>query len=424
MRRTVRLNIGERHKVLLGSENLKSTVDVLFFTNHVVRTKAPSLITHADFIANIKIEELKEKVGGVDKIFILYESSSPEYGAKLAVKNVQATGSKAKIILVPTYKFGNNYDKLYAVGSRVYSQLIKIPIFQVAQIPEYLSKAGDEQQLDKIKTEISKIEDDLRAHNKAGTQSNIQKTVLSAKKLPYIKSFSKSDDLLVVHTKNVFMDFVPNVGGHISPATMRNNNAYYEIFKAQLLGMNFITPGAEYSVPYDMNIISKGCLNESFKEFLGRLYFGASHPHIGVRGKCYGEFISGVSAAQKHGLDFLLASFEVFLRSANMMDSAGATVIRLPMGTRDGKITMWPAIDDYVKKAKIKVPYRAGVKTEEYYTRVSRIVGYVHESLNVYQSRYDESWFNENLALLKSREKPNVVAKIEQNILEGKCFIL
>lgn len=424
MKKTVRLNIGDKHKVLLAPSASQTTSDVIFFANHGIKTKKPSLVTHALFLDGMGEAELVEKAAGMEKIFVLYNGDAQDYRLKLSKKMVEKLGLKEKTVFVPTRRFEESYKDLYSAAKRVYPNMILSSAFQTSYVQQYLSKSESEGRLENVKKELSKLEDDLRTLKASGSVANLEKTVLSSKKLAYIESFEKEGIELIVKTKNVFMDFVPNVGGHIPPNSLAKNHAYYEMFKAQLLGMNFISPGALYRIPYDMNLTSLGTKSINMDNLLQRLYFGAAHPHIGIRGKCYGEFVAGISGAQKYGVDFLLAGFEVFLRSANLSDPAGATAIRLPMGTSDGKITMWPAIDSHIKNNKIKVPYRAGIKTENYYRKVSSMIFDYSQPLNIFQYSFNRDWFNTNLALIKEREKPEIIAQIEKNISEGKCFIL
>lgn len=200
--------------------------------------------------------------------------------------------------------------------------------------------------------------------------------------------------------------------------------------KYQMLGKYFIVLPDYYIISNNFNI--RGERNDRYPKtrvrnvMIKNTYFHGMACHIGNGQACVGELGAAISGASKNGLDMLLMSFEVYLRSINLPDAAGQRYFVLPMGDENGNIEVWPYVEDIAKRNNVSL--KDLDRTIEGYEKLlsNPTMANMCESYGKYFDGSCESWseqmqesnLKQCLDLIHQRE-PDVYEKIMERVSKG-----
>ena len=230
--------------------------------------------------------------------------------------------------------------------------------FLVGQIEDRLQLKQKIDRRKSIEESLKKKEDRLK--NFKSAEENGSTNINNILKMKWIDTFhlTNSKDLDIL-TKPMACTYVPNIAKFYKIQDIMQSEILYRIAKYQALGKYFITLPYHYIIQNNFNITSAS--NDTIPRTAVRdviykgTYFHGTACHIGNGSACLGELSAAISGAAQNGLDMLLMSFEVYLRSINLPDAAGQRFFCLPMGDKDGNIEVWPYVENFAKENKISL---------------------------------------------------------------------
>ena len=353
-----------------------------------------------------------KKLGTVDRVFCLFSSerkkswiSTVKDSFKYSLKNVTK-----RLIMCDTIKWIRDN---------------KIPDYQVRWFDSVLHSMSNNskfllgqvafrQRLRSIDDKKREIEDSLR--RKEEQLKNMREVDIenktNIKNIERMKWIDKIDmptkQELRILTKPMACTYVPNIGEYILASQIEKEDILYRIMKYQLMGKYFIILPDYYIIQDNYYITADS--NTRYPRSRVRhvmeqaTYFHGQACHIGNGSACLGELSTAVSQAAKTGLDMLLMSFEVYLRSINLTDAAGQRYYCLPMGDADGNIEVWPYVETVMKSEHIS--FKNMSRTLENYEKILD---------NPKMSKYNESFgkFFEGSCSNLTNPKQNMMKCIE-----------
>lgn len=347
--------------ILLRTSDGYIPVQEMMFAVYGVRSKGKTVLIpsymYVWFSAREVADFILRKLGTVDRVFCLFSSDrKKDWMAK--VKNSYKYSMREvtkRIIMCDTIKWiKDNKIPEYQVrwfGS-VLESMSNNKKFLLGQIPY-------RQRLRKIDDKKREIEDGLR--RKEEQLKNMREVDIvnrtNIKNIERMKWIDKIDmptrqDLRIL-TKPMACTYVPNIGEYINVSQIEKEDILYRIMKYQLMGKYFIILPDYYIIQDNYYITADA--NTRYPRSRVRhvmeqaTYFHGQACHIGNGSACLGELSTAVSQAGKTGLDMLLMSFEVYLRSINLTDAAGQRYYCLPMGDADGNVEVWPYVEAVMK---------------------------------------------------------------------------
>ena len=354
---------------VLYERGSSDTIRNCFVAMYGIRTKNKTVVISyetvksygPDFICSF----LKDKSLFPDKIVIATcnnHNSSNVRGYIIALERTAARNlNKPKIISICIEKLMQelNLDRArYDWFSNVIRSMINDNRFLMGQIEDRLQLKQRIDRKKSIEESLRKKEDRLK--NFKSAEENENTNINNILKMKWIDTFSlASSKELDILTKPMACTYVPNIAKFYKIRDIMESEILYRMAKYQALGKYFITLPYHYIIQNNFNITSAS--NDTIPRTAVReviykgTYFHGTACHIGNGSACLGELSAAISGAAQNGLDMLLMSFEVYLRSINLPDAAGQRYFCLPMGDKDGNVEVWPYVEDYAKKAKISL---------------------------------------------------------------------
>lgn len=414
-------------------------IETMIFGIYGIRSYGKSVVLQGDILASRGLDSffsydyMRTRLQDFDYVFFVYKRRDREETIKTNFNRAMRMSKMWGInkgILIDYNRFIEQTftPEMYRSISNFYSLILKDYDFQISHIKDMKSLGMLKSRLENRNAAISRLIADKKMIDKERSEPQnvgIKKAIKTIENMSWIANVKQHPKGLALRTNQMQMSLVPNIGYSLDTDLIARRASYYTIFKNQCLGLNFVSPDAEYLIPYDMNVaaLSSGSDDAVKKWIRNSLMFQGMNPHMGLGGKCYGEFASGISSAQKYGIDFLIMSLEGFLRSANLQDSAGKCVLNMPMGDVNGNITCWPYIDEVLNKFGIAYRGRRDYKTYLKLIKKLEIAMRNNPRVNINNLTTgmrspNKQLFDANLQLIKERE-PKVYEQIQKRIAEG-----
>ena len=403
-------------------------VNSFAFSLYGVRSKKNTIVIANEMSYRPKIEELvkflKEKnLTNFDRIIILSEIQ--QTGSHRLRKIFQEFSKKVIFINPDRWTEENLTSAEIHNFADCLTTIKETPFFPLGHIKIRKALKEEENRLQSLMEKQKRIEQKIEGLEKPIKETEVKiKTIQNMK---WIDSIRKTGKNLILKTKQMACLYVPNIARCCDVSIFEKNDLYYRIMKYQLLGKYFIIFPDYYRISDELNISgeyldNRPKLTASEKVVSNRTYFQGMACHIGNGRACVGEMGSGVVAGQKEGIDFLLMSFEAYLRSINLQDSAGLRCYCLPMGDANGNIEVWPFVETIAKKGGVSL--KGIERTKEGYEKFLTENSYFRNS--GYSFSFNHTYFGserdinlENaLNLIKSRE-PEVYKKIMERVEKG-----
>ncbi len=385
------------------------------------RTKSKNLVISLTSVSNANMQQsslaeefAKKGVGMFDKVFIL---QYPEEG--LAVSRVKAQEYYSKIakqiIIIDAHRWVKQLDltmKQRNWFNSIIDRMRGDNKFLIGQLEERLDLKRTKARLVELEEQQRKVQEEWKNLPTKIEEKDICETAEQRiSQMKWIDTIEAgSNNSLMLLTKPMACTYVENIGKYISPDYISKHDVLYKIFKYQCLGKYFIGMPEYYRVESTYNIkpeASNKYPQSRVRTFLQRYtYFRGVVPHAGNGRICLGELSSAIGNAPKTGLDMLLMTFEVFLRSINLPDAAGMRFYAMPMGDANGNIEVWPFLDAHLRKSGISFEERT--RTLDSYEEILQNTRAMEDMPNglsfpCYSSPNDSYW-ESNLRLIKERE--------------------
>lgn len=314
-----------------------------------------------DFVCSF----LKDKSLFPDKIIIATSNDhNPSNVRRYIISLARAVArnlNKPKIISICIERLVQelNLDRAHYIWfDNVIRSMINDNRFLVGQIEDRLQLKQKIDRKKSIEESLRKKEDRLK--NFKSAEENENTNINNILKMKWIDTFSLTNSKeLDILTKPMACTYVPNIAKFYMKQDIMKSEILYRIAKYQALGKYFITLPYHYIIQNNFNITSASndtVPRTAVREVIYKgTYFHGTACHIGNGSACLGELSAAISGAAQNGLDMLLMSFEVYLRSINLPDPAGQRFFCLPMGDKDGNIEVWPYVEDFAKDRKISL---------------------------------------------------------------------
>lgn len=240
----------------------------------------------------------------------------------------------------------------------IIGQMMQDNRFLLGQINDRMSLAEMKSQIAVLEDKLEKRKEELRNLQQPEDVSKTNlRNIMNMKWINKIEA--GPEDSLRILTNPMACTYVPNIARYIPLRYFEKEDILYRIMKYQMLGKYFIVLPDYYIISNNFNI--RGERNDHYPKtrvrnvMIKNTYFHGMACHIGNGQACVGELGAAISGASKNGLDMLLMSFEVYLRSINLPDAAGQRYYVLPMGDENGNIEVWPYVEDIAKRNNVSL---------------------------------------------------------------------
>lgn len=240
----------------------------------------------------------------------------------------------------------------------IIGQMMQDNRFLLGQINDRMSLAEMKSQIAVLEDKLEKRKEELRNLQQPEDVSKTNlRNIMNMKWINKIEA--GPEDSLRILTNPMACTYVPNIARYIPLRYFEKEDILYRIMKYQMLGKYFIVLPDYYIISNNFNI--RGERNDHYPKtrvrnvMIKNTYFHGMACHIGNGQACVGELGAAISGASKNGLDMLLMSFEVYLRSINLPDTAGQRYYVLPMGDENGNIEVWPYVEDIAKRNNVSL---------------------------------------------------------------------
>lgn len=414
----------------------------LFFAMYGVKSKGTTLVVDYDTTGNfsygnIRKHLVEKNLKHFDRIFIvvnrmirnLSDGNMKRHNADAGIV-FRDISSKVLVFDMNKWERANNIKREQINWFyNVIGQMMQDNRFLLGQINDRMSLAEMKSQITTLEDRLEKRKEELRNLQlpEEVSKTNL-KNIMNMKWIDKIEA--GPEDSLRILTKPMACTYVPNIARYIPLRYFEKEEILYRMMKYQMLGKYFIVLPSYYIISNNFGI--KGDKNDRYpisrvrNVMIRNTYFRDMACHIGNGQACVGELGAAISGASKNGLDMLLMSFEVYLRSINLPDAAGQRYYVLPMGDENGNIEVWPYVEDVAKRKNVSL--KDLDRTLEGYEKLLSIpaIANMGESFGKYFDGNCESWSEQGqennlrdcLELIHQRE-PEVYDKIMQRVKEG-----
>ena len=414
----------------------------LFFAMYGIKSKGTTLVIDYDIITNfsygsIKRHLMEKNLKHFDRIFIIVNRSIKNFSdSGIRNNNVDAgiifKDISSKVLVFDTNKWEkSNNIKREQINwfYNVIGQMMQDKRFLLGQIDDRMSLAEMKSQIAALEDKLEKRKEELRnlQQPEDAAKTNL-KNIMNMKWIDKIEA--GPGDSLRILTNPMACTYVPNIAKYIPLEYFEKEDILYRIMKYQMLGKYFIVLPDYYIISHDFNI--KGDRNDHYPKtrvrnvMMQNTYFHGMACHIGNGQACLGELGAAISGASKNGLDMLLMSFEVYLRSINLPDAAGQRYYVLPMGDENGNIEVWPYVEDIAKRNNVNLKdldrtlegYEKLLNTPPMANMREGYGKYFDGSCSSWSEQMQESNLKQCLDLIHQRE-PDVYEKIMERVSKG-----
>lgn len=414
----------------------------LFFAMYGIKSKGTTLVIDYDIITNfsygsIKRHLIEKNLKHFDRIFIIVNRSIKNFSdSGIRNNNVDAgiifKDISSKVLVFDTNKWEkSNNIKREQINwfYNVIGQMMQDKRFLLGQIDDRMSLAEMKSQIAALEDKLEKRKEELRnlRQPEDAAKTNL-KNIMNMKWIDKIEA--GPGDSLRILTNPMACTYVPNIARYIPLNYFEEEDILYRIMKYQMLGKYFIVLPDYYIISHDFNI--KGDRNDHYPKtrvrnvMMQNTYFHGMACHIGNGQACLGELGAAISGASKNGLDMLLMSFEVYLRSINLPDAAGQRYFVLPMGDENGNIEVWPYVEDVAKRNNVSLKdldrtldgYEKLLNTPPMANKRESYGKYFNGSCSSWSEQMQESNLKQCLDLIHQRE-PDVYEKIMERVSKG-----
>lgn len=328
---------------------------VLFGINGI-RSKGISIIINQEEFRNHMGNDIKRfvssKISHANRIFFfVQEGKNPFNNIKNLGSLFREVSPRVMYIKEANLKYTQKQKKWI---SKLIEQMTYDSNFILGQIGQRRELKGIDSHITETTTRLAKMEDELKNLKLEEISCNIESTKKNILRMKWIDKIENKGEGLRILTKPMALTYVPNIGKFFDSSVIASNDLLYTILKNQCLGKYFIGLPEYYCISDTFGV--KGENNTVYptspsRELLhANTYFHGVVPHIGNGQACVGELNGAIAKAPETGLDIFLMSFEVYLRSANLQDAAGAYFYVLPMGDAQGNIELWPWVEKRMKQ--------------------------------------------------------------------------
>ena len=303
--------------------------------------------------------------------------------------------------------------------------------FLLGQLPDRLDLIRLKEKEKEIEAFIEKREKELLNMKPITNDMIIKTSVDKIKQMKWIDKIEAGpNNSLRILTTPMACTFVPNIGRCIPLRYIEHEDVLYRIMKYQCLGKYFIIQPDYYIIESNFNIKAdrndKYPLSHVRNVMIRNTYFKGQACHIGNGHACLGELSAAISQARKTGLEMLLMSFEVYLRSINLPDAAGQRYYVLPMGDVEGNVEVWPYVEGVMKRRGISFKnkersletYEDILANTELSKEAENFGKYFDGSCENWNESTQESNMKECLKLIEKRE-PEVYQEIIRRLEKG-----
>lgn len=410
----------------------------LAFALYGIRTPKNTLVIEASMIEimgtqSISIYLKEKKLSHFDKIFFVinHNISRRGYNTNNLKRDIaryfKGITSKISVYDIAQWFEKSNLSDLQINWlNKILSQMMNDNRFILGQLSDRMTLERAKNNLIDAKAKVEKQEKEL---SEMKTIEEIQSSnVQNILKMKWIDKIEPASNCSIrILTKPLACTYVPNIGKYVSSRSIMESDILYRMMKYQCLGKYFIVLPSYYVVASNFDI--KGDDNNRYpitparKVMINNTYFHDMACHIGNGHSCLGELTGAISAAVKTGLDMLLMSFEVYLRSINLPDAAGQRYYCLPMGDAQGNIEVWPYVEDFMKQRGIT--FKDKERNLDTYNEIlsmdkmTDINGKPFEGeCRSWEEREQDANMQRCLEIIKSRE-PDVYEQIMKRVEEG-----
>lgn len=414
----------------------------LFFAMYGVKSKGTTLVIDYDTTGNfsygnIRKHLVEKNLKHFDRIFIvvnrimrnLSDGNMKRHNADAGI-TFRDISSKVLLFDIDKWEKSNNIKREQINWFYdIIGQMMQDNRFLLGQINDRMSLAEMKSQIAVLEDKLEKRKEELRNLQQPEDVSKTNlRNIMNMKWINKIEA--GPEDSLRILTNPMACTYVPNIARYIPLRYFEKEDILYRIMKYQMLGKYFIVLPDYYIISNNFNI--RGERNDRYPKTRARnvmiknTYFHGMACHIGNGQACVGELGAAISGASKNGLDMLLMSFEVYLRSINLPDAAGQRYYVLPMGDENGNIEVWPYVEDIAKRNNVSL--KDLDRTLEGYEKLlsNPTMANMCESYGKYFDGSCESWseqmqesnLKQCLDLIHQRE-PDVYEKIMERVSKG-----
>ena len=343
----------------LNRANTMQQIDDLLFISYGVKSNGISVIIPSVIIKKVRVSSIKKKItdtfNKIDRIFFLCPNRDYAISLKYEIGCYFKNITKNILYLdIPRWasesKIKPEQKKWY---SKVYEEMCRNKKFLLGQIEDRLTLKKYETIAKREEEELNNLEKTLKQLKEP--QEAIESNIKNIKNMKWIDKISLEGNDLSILTKAMACTYVPNIGEFIEIEKIKKADILYRMMKYQLMGKYFIILTDYYKIKNDFSIKADRNTRYPYSKVrsvaISNTYFRGQACHIGNEQACLGELSAAIGQAGKTGLDMLLMSFEAYLRSINLVDTAGQRYWCLPMGDADGNIEVWPYVEDLMKRS-------------------------------------------------------------------------
>lgn len=414
--------------------------DHLLFALYGVKSKGKTLVISEHILRSMYVEEIASYVQSkgfneLDRVIVCYNkgnravvSRNLRINVGLAFRNI----TKRVVVCDSDKWLKENNITAYQQKwfANILNQMVQDNRFILGQISDRLELTQLKAREREAEALLSKAEEELANMPKVadiGAKASIEKI----KAMKWIDKIEAGPDgALRILTKPMSCTFVPNIGRYVYIDDIKREDILYRMMKYQCLGKYFIIQPDYYLINSNFYIKADAHdrypVNHVRNVMMRNTYFKGQACHIGNQQACHGELATAISQANKNGLEMLLMSFEVYLRSINLPDSAGQRYYVLPMGDAHGNVEVWPYVEDIMKKQ--NVSFKDRERSLEVYEDIltNTVLSQLNENFGQPFNGCCHSWSEAQqeknmklcLELIKERE-PNVYEEIMKRVEKG-----